>query len=36
MVEILQVAFTVACCLGGAGLLAAVMANGLEHGEDEL
>lgn len=36
MIEFLQIAFSVACCFGVAGALAAVMSNGLEHGEDEL
>lgn len=36
MIDLLQIAFSVACCFGVAGVLAVVMANGLDHGEDEL
>ena len=36
MIEILQIALAVGCCFGGAVLLAIVMSNGLEYGEDEL
>jgi hypothetical protein len=36
MIEILQIVGTVLCCFGGACLLASVIVNGLEHGEDEL
>ena len=36
MIEALQIAFSVACCFGVAVVLAAVMSNGREHGDDEL
>ena len=36
MIEILQTALAIGCCFGVAVVLAAVMSNGLEHGEDEL
>lgn len=35
MIEFLQIALSIGCCFGGAVLLAAVMSNGLGHGEGD-